>query len=216
MVPERDLERQSGKPGNSDGGHILVPRVSLTTLLGWRPVFRSLGDSYFTDVILAKSSVTMSLRVGEKSIEFRFSPVIARVDPTERVFPHGRIVYEPLRPTQTKADTAIQSYEGPVLSHGAFIKGELELLFPSAGKLVMLPLESQGDATRFSGGIRRFDKFEGGMPVELFLKDHGGGQDRTGAILHCVSVPVEFVRRCLAGKGGAMIGVRKLEGGNTA
>jgi len=29
---------------------------------------------------------------------------------------------------------------------------------------------------------------------------------------HCVSVPVQFVRACLVGKGGAMIGLRALEG----
>ena len=74
---------------------------------------------------------------------------------------------------------------------------------------MVLPLESDGAGARVHQ-YRRFQKFEGGIPVELFLKDYGSGK---GGVLkmHCASVPVEFVRACLVGKGGPMVGVRALE-----
>jgi len=151
----------------------------------------------------------MRFRVGEKPIEFPLKPVIARVDPKKRAFPRRRVVYELPQSTETEADSTIQSYDGRVLHHGTFDTVELEMFFPSAGKCVVLPLCSDGEGTRLHH-YHRIERFVGGMPVELFLKEYGGGK---GGVLklHCVSVPVEFVRECLAGKGGAMVGVRALE-----
>jgi len=152
----------------------------------------------------------MRIRVGEKLVEFHLKPVIARVPPEKRAFPLGRVVFEYPQLTQTEEDSVVQSYDGPVLHHGEFDTVELEMLFPTAGKLVVLPLVSIDEGTRVHQ-YRRFERFEGGMPVELFLKDNGSG--KTGVLkMHCASVPVEFVRGCLAGKGGAMVGVRELEG----
>ena len=208
VVPERDLESQSGNPGNSDSRYSLEPRFSLPTLLRFRPLLRSFVDPYFINFILAESSVIMRFRVGEKLIEFPLILVIARVAPEKRAFPLACVVYEPPPPIQTEADCAIESYDARVLPHGAFDTVELEMLFPTAGKLVVLPLESNDAGTRVHQ-YRRFETFEGGMPVELFLKDYGSGK---GGVLkmHCASVPVEFVRACLAGKGGPMVGVRDL------
>ena len=111
---------------------------------------------------------------------------------------------------QTETDSAVQSYDGQVLRLGAFDTVEFEILFPSAGKRLVLPLMNEGEGIRLHQ-YRRFEKFEGGVPVELFLKDCGGG-DGDIMKLHCVSVPVKFVRACLAGKGGGMIGLTALEG----
>ena len=151
-----------------------MSRFSLSVLLRFRPLFRSLVDSYFRDVILAESHAAIRFRVREKLVEFTLKPVIARVDPDERAFPHGRIVYEIPRQTQTETDSAIQSYHEQLLRLGAFHTVEFEMLFASAGKRLVLPLMSDGDGTR-SHQYRRFERFEGGVPVELFLKDCGGG-----------------------------------------
>jgi len=186
-----------------------MSRFSLPVLLRFRPLLRSLVDSYFTDVILAESYATIRFRVCEKLVEFALKPVIARVDPDKRAFPHGRVVYEIPRPAQTETDSAIQSYDGQLLRLGAFDTVEFEMLFPSAGKRLVLPLISDSDGVRLHQ-YRRIERFEGGIPVELFLKYCGGG-DGDDLKLHCMSVPVKFVRACLAGKGGAMIGLRALE-----
>ena len=148
-----------------------MSRFSLSVLLRFRPLFRSFVHSYFRDVILAESQATICFRVGEKLVEFTLKPIIARVDPEERAFPHGHIVYE--IPRQT-TDSAIQSYHEQLLRLGAFHTVEFEMLFPSAGKRLVLPLMSDSDST-CSHQYRRFERFEGGVPVELFLKDCGGG-----------------------------------------
>ena len=127
------------------------------------------------------------------------------MDPDKRAFPHGRVVYEIPRQTQTETDP----YDGQLLHLGAFDTVEFEIFFPSAGKRLVLPLISDSDGVRLHQ-YRRIERFEGGIPVELFLKYCGGG-DGDDLKLHCVSVPVKFVRACLAGKGGAMIGLRALE-----
>ena len=185
-----------------------MSRVSLPVLLRFRPLLRSLIDSYFTNVIFAESYATIRFHVCEKPVEFALKPVIARVAPDQRTFPHGRVVYE--IPRQGQTHSAIQSYEEQLLRLGGFDTVEFEMLFPSAGKCLVLPLISDGDGALLEQ-YRRFGKFKGGVPVELFLKYRGSG-DRDDMKLHCVSVPVEFVWACLAGKGGAMIGLRALEG----
>jgi hypothetical protein len=157
--------------------------------------------------VLAESHVVLRLRMDEKDQEIPLTPVIARVSPEKRVLPHGRIVYEP-HATSTAITTGSPTESpGRGFRLDKFDTVEMELEFP-CGTRMTVPLRGGGGHfyTRMYQ-YYRFERFEGGVPVHLFLKDleSCSGVGEEGGImvrLHCVSVPVKFLRGVIRGKIG--------------
>jgi hypothetical protein len=161
------------------------PRASraLRFALSLRPLFPALIDAYLTHIIFASSTATLHLHA-EKPRSLELVPVIARVPLSKRVFPHGRIVFEPRDPSAESA-TGVASEGGGAPFDG----GELELRFPRGGIVVRLGL---GVGAGTSERVHQYWRVEVG-PVFVFLKGEEGGR------VHCVSVPVEYLRGKLSG-----------------
>jgi hypothetical protein len=109
----------------------------------------------------------------EKPRSLALVPVIARVPLLKRVFPHGRIVFEPREVSEA------------TLGEKGFERGELELRFPRGGAVVRMGSGVEGRAKK----VHQYWRITVG-PVFVFLKK---------GKLHCVSVPVEYLRGKLRG-----------------
>lgn len=187
--------------------------------------FKSLVDDYLRDVILPFTRLIFRFKT---PADFDYPnkhenhwehlvPVIARVDKGHRVFPHGRIVYEPAeRKTKKHRLHKVQPYEIEVFIDDRFdLGGERKFTFhlnpprdENHTRAENSTRHERNHDPRDRGQRRshllkfeytkvhqyyRFDCFDE-LPFHIFYKDRTEG-DSNFVELHCISIPLDFLRR---------------------
>jgi hypothetical protein len=203
-------------------------KLQLNVILQIRLVnqqFKSLVDDYLRDVILPFTRLIFRFKT---PADFDYPdkhenhwehlvPVIARVDKGHRVFPHGRIVYEPAkRETKKHRLHKFQPYEIEVFIDDRFdLGGERKYTFhlhpprdENHTRTENSTRHERNHDPRDRGQRRshllkfeytkvhqyyRFDSFDE-LPVHIFYKDRTEG-DSNFVELHCISIPLDFLRR---------------------
>jgi hypothetical protein len=173
----RILARKSSARGRPAGGvHVDIEEIP------------ELEDEVNWDLLPPQSS---GLR------EEHLVPVLRRVDPVNRNFPHGRIVYEPeKRETKKHRLHKFQPYQLDLILDEER-KFTWELNPPPDER------DNRRDPDRRSHLLSfeytkvhqyyRFDCFHD-LPIHIFYKDASEGDDNY-VELHCITIPVEFLRR---------------------
>jgi hypothetical protein len=183
--------------------------LELNDILQFRLVsreFKNLVDDYLRDVILPFTRLIFRFKTppdleypDKDEIQYEhLVPVIKRVEKGHRVFPHGRIVYEPEeRGTKKYRLNKFQPYQiEVVLSDERERKFTMELK-PTRTEGSHRQGERRSHLLTFEYNkvhqYYRFDSFDK-LPVHIFYKDRTEG-DSVYVELHCISIPVEFLRR---------------------
>ena len=174
-------------------------------LRGLSHTYKQLVDEYFLNAFLPETFLIFEYETlddeEDRRKEWRYvkkyrhlPPVIKRVEEGERVLPHGRIVYE-IKPDETPC-WSHSGRDRPIkivlhLPDGRHIPRPLNTPHSRNSRERSMHLIDLTNPTRMEQ-YYRFDKFN--TPVHLFYKED---RDRRDIKLHCISIPLDYVRSVL-------------------
>jgi hypothetical protein len=178
--------------------------AEIIRLRGLSREFKQLVDNYVLHVILPDTYLTYRYKykarlgdLGEPTDFEHLSPVIRRVEKTNRFLPHGRIVYEPSPDRKIDRDRVDE-----IVPHA------IDLVLPDNSKhtWVLQPIHRPGGRPGRSTHMiylrytkihqyYLFDKFND-PPVHVFYKDKS---DEGRVQLHCISIPLDYLRTAVQG-----------------
>jgi len=174
-------------------------------LRGLSRACKQLVDGFFLNAFLPETYLTFEYETLDDEEEWRMGrryvkkyrhllPVIKRVPEGFRVLPHSRIVYE-IKPDETPC-WSHSGRDRPIkivlhLPDGRQIPRQLNTPHSRNSRERSMHLIDLTNPTRMEP-YYRFDKFN--TPVHLFYKEDRDHQDIK---LHCISIPLDYVRSAL-------------------